>query len=59
MHIRDFHSKCDGHYNTLTILKAKEIGFIFGGFTTVTWNSSGEQWRSYMRFFPGICIGFF
>jgi hypothetical protein len=36
----DFHSKCDGHSNTLTILKAKESEFIFGGFTTVTWESS-------------------
>ena len=27
----DFHSKCDGKANTLTILKAN--GFIFGGLT--------------------------
>ena len=33
----DFHSKCDGHSNTLTILKANGSGFIFGGFTTVAW----------------------
>ena len=37
---KDFHSKCDGHSNTLTIVKAKESEFIFGGFTTVTWESS-------------------
>jgi hypothetical protein len=35
----DFHSKCDGHSNTLTILKAKESGFIFGGFASVDWES--------------------
>jgi hypothetical protein len=32
---RDFHSRCDGHSNTLTLLKAKGSSFIFGGFTTV------------------------
>jgi hypothetical protein len=36
---KDFHTKCDGHPNTLTILKAKESSFIFGGFTTVDWES--------------------
>jgi hypothetical protein len=35
----DFHSKCDGHANTLTILKAKESSFIFGGFTAAEWDS--------------------
>ena len=39
---KDFHSKCDGHTNTLTLLKAKESQFIFGGFTTVSWNSSNN-----------------
>ncbi len=37
-----FHSKCDGHSNTLTILKAKQTSFIFGGFTTAEWNSSNQ-----------------
>jgi hypothetical protein len=32
-----FHSKCDGHSNILTLLKAKESSFIFGGFTSVNW----------------------
>ena len=32
----DFHSKCDGKANTLTILKAND--FIFGGFTEATWD---------------------
>ncbi len=36
----DFHSKCVGRKNTLTILKAKETSFVFGGFTTVYWESS-------------------
>jgi hypothetical protein len=34
-----FHSKCDGHSNTLTILKAKYSSYIFGGFTSVSWES--------------------
>ena len=37
---KDFHSKCDGHSNTLTILKALDTSYIFGGFTSITWNSS-------------------
>jgi hypothetical protein len=37
---RDFHSKCDGHWNTLTILKAKQSFYVFGGFTLVDWISS-------------------
>jgi len=36
----NFHSKCDGHNNTLTILKSKESSYIFGGYTTVYWESS-------------------
>jgi hypothetical protein len=40
---KDFHSKCDGHSNTLTILKAAESSFIFGGYTMVTWNSSNRD----------------
>jgi hypothetical protein len=41
----DFHSRCDLHSNTLTILKAKESDFIFGGYTTVSWDRSNE-WKS-------------
>jgi hypothetical protein len=33
----DFHSKCDGHSNTLTLLKAKESEFYLGGIITVSW----------------------
>jgi len=39
----DFHSNCDGHSNTLTICKAKQSSYIFGGFTTVEWDSSGGK----------------
>ena len=35
----DFHSKCDGFANTLTIIKS-EHGNIFGGFTEEAWDSS-------------------
>jgi hypothetical protein len=39
----DFHSKCDGHSSTLTIFKAAESAYIFGGFTTVSWDSSDDS----------------
>jgi hypothetical protein len=39
----NFHSRCDGHSNTLTILKAKGSSYIFGGFTTVSWKSSNKH----------------
>ena len=35
-----FHSKCDEKPNTLTILKASESLFIFGGFTTKSWDGN-------------------
>jgi hypothetical protein len=35
----DFHSRCDGHANTLTLIEDTE-GNIFGGFTPVEWESS-------------------
>jgi hypothetical protein len=38
----DFHSKCDGHKNTLTIIKAHGTSYIFGGFTSIDWDSSGQ-----------------
>ena len=37
----DFHTKCDGIGNTLTVIKAKS-GNIFGGFTEQEWHSIGE-----------------
>jgi hypothetical protein len=41
----DFHSKCDFHKNTLTILKAKGSSYIFGGFVSVHWDGS-SGWKS-------------
>ena len=35
---KDFHLKCDGYLNTLTVIKASN-GNIFGGFTTVDWGT--------------------
>jgi hypothetical protein len=40
----DFHSRCDGHANTLTLIvtaasEHDDGGFVFGGFTTVRWES--------------------
>ncbi len=39
----DFHFKCDGHSNTLTILRAKESEFVFGGFASVEWDSFSKD----------------
>jgi hypothetical protein len=38
---KDFHLKCDKKSPTLTIIKAKDSGFIFGGYTEAEWDSSG------------------
>ena len=35
---KDFHSRSDGHSNTLTLLKVKGSEFIFDGYTTVSWD---------------------
>jgi len=35
-----FHRLCDGKANTVTVIKNTN-GFIFGGFTSLPWNSSG------------------
>jgi hypothetical protein len=41
--VRDFHSRCDGHANTLTVILDTD-GNIFGGFTPVDWDSdSGDK----------------
>jgi hypothetical protein len=37
---RDFHSRCNGHPNTLTVILDRD-GNIFGGFTPVEWESRG------------------
>jgi hypothetical protein len=36
-----FHNKCDGQSNTMTIITTMK-GFIFGGFTPITWDSSNS-----------------
>jgi hypothetical protein len=36
----DFHKKCDGHSNILSVILTT-MDFVFGGFTPVTWDSSG------------------
>jgi hypothetical protein len=36
---REFHRRCDGHANTLTVILDTE-GNVFGGFTPVKWESS-------------------
>ena len=46
---KEFHSKCDGKVNTLTIIKSTN-GNIFGGFTTEAWSSS-ESWVKDTRAF--------
>jgi hypothetical protein len=40
---KDFHAKCDGKSSTLTIIKAKSSGFIFGGYTEAEWDSCEED----------------
>jgi len=42
----DFHSRCDGVKNTLTIIKTT-TGFIFGGYTSQAWAS--PQYSEYKR----------
>jgi hypothetical protein len=39
---KDFHAKCDGKSPTLTIFKAQESSYIFGGFTTAKWHRLNE-----------------
>lgn len=38
----DFHNKCDGFSNTLTIIKST-LGCVFGGFAEKAWSSNGER----------------
>jgi uncharacterized coiled-coil protein SlyX len=49
--VRDFHSRCDGHANTVTLIQTaaseKDVGgFVFGGFTPVEWDSTTGDWKS-------------
>ena len=36
---KDFHSKCDNHSPTLTIVQVKNSEFLFGGYTEAAWES--------------------
>jgi hypothetical protein len=36
---KDFHSRCDNKSPTLSICKAKQSSYVFGGFTSVSWES--------------------
>jgi hypothetical protein len=40
----DFHSRCDGHANTLTLILDTD-GNIFGGFTPVEWESASWKYK--------------
>jgi uncharacterized coiled-coil protein SlyX len=41
---REFHRRCDGHANTLTLIEDRN-GNIFGGFTPVAWESPFIGWH--------------
>ena len=38
---KDFHEKCDNMGPTVTLIKSEE-GFIFGGYTSISWSSNFE-----------------
>jgi hypothetical protein len=40
----EFHRRCDGHENTLTLILDTD-GNVFGGFTPVEWDSREWNWR--------------
>jgi hypothetical protein len=51
----DFHSRCYGKSPTLTIFKAQESSFIFGGFTTGVWHQSNQSYQSISsKFYVGL-----
>ena len=37
-----FHQRCDSKGKTLTLIKADSTGYIFGGYTSTSWDSSGN-----------------
>jgi len=51
---RDFHAKCDGYPNTLTIFKVKDAPNVFGGFASVAWDSSNQHKRDPYSFIFSI-----
>jgi hypothetical protein len=44
----DFHAKCDGCVNTITIIETTK-GYLFGGFTTIGWDSNNSYKRDDRR----------
>ncbi len=38
---QEFHSRCDGKSNTITIIK-NNLNYVFGGYASSAWNSSGD-----------------
>ncbi len=49
---KDFHEKCNGLPQTLTIFKAKKSSYIFGGYTSTAWESkSTDQINKYSTAF--------
>jgi hypothetical protein len=42
---KEFHRRCDGHANTLTVILDTK-GNIFGGFTPVEWESGESHWKA-------------
>lgn len=43
--IHEFHKRCDGQSQTLTILET-EFGKIIGGYTPIPWSSAKKQWAA-------------
>ncbi len=39
----EFHTKCDGKANTVTIIK-KNSNYVFGGYTTAKWGANNNSW---------------
>jgi hypothetical protein len=39
----DFHRQCDGKSPTMTIIKSKTGGYLFGGYTAVQWSSDNGR----------------
>ena len=42
--VKQFHQKCDGHENTLTIIRTDQ-GKIFGGFTILLWENKYKYYK--------------
>jgi hypothetical protein len=42
--VSNFHAKCDGQSNTLTLIETTK-GFIFGGFTPLVWDSTTNNYK--------------